>query len=74
MLVNGNDKGKTKHIDIRYHYIREKIINEEIMVKHLPTENMISDIFTKALNREQFQYLRNLLMGIDTNVIGVSAI
>jgi hypothetical protein len=49
---------RSKHIDIKYHYIREKIQNEEIKVKYLQTTEMIADILTKPLPRVQFEYLR----------------
>ena len=32
MVYNGNDKGRTKHIDIRFHYIREMIANNKKLV------------------------------------------
>lgn len=40
---------RTKHIDIRYHYIRDVINREEVILEHLPMEDMVVDIFTKAL-------------------------
>ena len=42
---------RTKHIDIRYHYIRETIINDSISVVHVPTEENIADILTKGLDK-----------------------
>lgn len=40
---------RTKHIDIRYHFIREIQEQGNIKIKHLPTDEMIADIFTKPL-------------------------
>ena len=40
---------RTKHIDIRYHFIRYAIENENITLTYCPTEQMTADIFTKAL-------------------------
>ena len=42
---------RTKHIDIRYHYIRETMINDSISVVHVPTEENIADILTKGLDK-----------------------
>ena len=39
---------RTKHIDIRYHYIREAVQNKEIELKYCPSEEMIADTLTKA--------------------------
>jgi len=40
---------QTKHIDIRYHFIRYAIDTSQITLQYCPTENMTADIFTKPL-------------------------
>lgn len=52
---------RTKHIDVRYHYIRETIDKKQIIVEHLNTSNMIADILTKPLSSPRFQKLRSSL-------------
>lgn len=47
---------RTKHIDVRYHFIREKVENNVVKLKHLPTADMIADICTKALPRPKHVY------------------
>jgi hypothetical protein len=42
---------RTKHFDIKHHYIREQINNKIITTQYLPTTQMTADIFTKALPR-----------------------
>lgn len=42
---------RTKHIDVRHHFIREAVENNQIIPKHLPTEDMVADIFTKGLSK-----------------------
>jgi hypothetical protein len=63
LVKNGNDKGKTKHMDVRYHYIKELVDTGKIILQHLPTNDMISDILTKPLVLGPFTYLRNKLLG-----------
>jgi hypothetical protein len=63
MIRNGNDKGRTKHIDIRHHYIRDMLANKEIDINHLPTKDMIADILTKPLGASDFHRLRQSLLG-----------
>jgi hypothetical protein len=40
---------RTKHIDIQYHFIRECIENNKIVIQYIPTEDMLADGMTKAL-------------------------
>ena len=42
---------RTKHIDVRHHFIREKVAEKKIEVKYIPTTDQIADIFTKSLGR-----------------------
>ena len=52
---------RTKHIDIRHHYIRDLIEDKVITLEHVATEEQIADIFTKALDANQFEKLRSKL-------------
>ena len=57
---NGN---KTKHIDLRFNFIREQVAQDVVTMEYLPTTEMISDILTKPLGISSFLYLRSLLLG-----------
>lgn len=59
--------GRSKHIDIRYHFIRECIENGEIIVKHVRTDEQSADSLTKALTTVKFEKMRQLL-GVDAGV------
>ncbi|KAK4389894.1 Retrovirus-related Pol polyprotein from transposon TNT 1-94 [Sesamum angolense] len=49
---------RTKHIDIKYHSLREATTRGEIELKYCSTEEQLADIFTKALPRNKFEELR----------------
>jgi hypothetical protein len=49
---------RTKHIQIRYHFVREAVEDKTIALVYCRTDDMLADIFTKALTREKFQTLR----------------
>ncbi len=58
LVSNAEFHQKTKHIQLRYHYIREQKAEERIEVKYVSTENQLADIFTKALPGPKFIEMR----------------
>ncbi|EIW72356.1 hypothetical protein TREMEDRAFT_26101, partial [Tremella mesenterica DSM 1558] len=52
---------KTKHIDLRHHYIREKVEDNTVSLGHVPSAENIADLLTKALPSDTFDRLRELL-------------
>nr|GEZ03449.1 hypothetical protein [Tanacetum cinerariifolium] len=48
---------RTKHIDVRYHFIKEKVENGIIELFFVGTEYQLADLFTKALLEDRFKYL-----------------
>ena len=52
---------KSKHIEIKYHYIIDMVQRKAIHVQYLPTHEKIADIFTKLLAKTKFKYFRERL-------------
>jgi hypothetical protein len=52
---------RTKHIEVRHHWIREKIEDELLEIEYIPTTDQVADIFTKALGAEKFLKFRDAL-------------
>lgn len=52
---------RTKHIDIMYHFIRERFSGGFFDLAYIPTSDQVADIFTKALGREKFVKFRSLM-------------
>ena len=52
---------RSKHIDLRYHYIRECVELGRVDVVHVRTGDQVADIFTKSLGRSRFSELRHKL-------------
>ncbi|GKF29598.1 hypothetical protein Tco_0095940, partial [Tanacetum coccineum] len=48
---------KTKHIDIRYHFIKEHVEKGTVEIYFVGTKYQLADLFTKALPKERFKYL-----------------
>uniref|UniRef100_A0AAV1UQ06 Integrase catalytic domain-containing protein n=1 Tax=Peronospora matthiolae TaxID=2874970 RepID=A0AAV1UQ06_9STRA len=53
---------RTKHIDIRYHFVREKVEKNQVVLQYCPTQDMLFDIMTKAIAAPQFTVLRTKLV------------
>jgi len=52
---------RTKHIEVHYHFIREKVLAKEIDLIHVNTENQVANIFTKALSIDKLRKFRKML-------------
>ena len=67
---------RTKHIDIRYHFIREAVQDQKFKICYCPKKKMLADLLTKPLPKEQFEVLRQAmgmeqtwqLSGSDVNI------
>jgi hypothetical protein len=59
---NNSVHKRSKHIDQRYHYIRELVLDNKIKLEYIPTEHNIADMFTKPLSSERFIMLRDKFM------------
>lgn len=60
LIKNPEFHKRSKHIDIRYHFIREKFEENAFVLEYISSKNMIADIFTKSLASERFIFLRSL--------------
>ena len=52
---------RTKHIDIRYHKIRDAEADGQIAITYVATDDQLADIMTKPLSRDRFEHLRGLI-------------
>uniref|UniRef100_A0A5S6Q3M9 Reverse transcriptase Ty1/copia-type domain-containing protein n=1 Tax=Trichuris muris TaxID=70415 RepID=A0A5S6Q3M9_TRIMR len=59
------DRSRTKHIDIRYHFVRDKVTDGMIKLVYVPTNDNVADIFTKPLNRRRHQAHAEQLISTD---------
>ncbi|GKA07899.1 retrovirus-related pol polyprotein from transposon TNT 1-94 [Tanacetum coccineum] len=61
LCCNNVQHSRSKHIDIRFHFIKEQVENGVIELYFVNTEYQLADIFTKALGRERIEFLINKL-------------
>ena len=54
-LINSNELlRRTRHIEVQYHYVREKLEEKKLNIKHVSGENQVADILTKSLSLAKF--------------------
>nr|GEZ99764.1 retrovirus-related Pol polyprotein from transposon TNT 1-94 [Tanacetum cinerariifolium] len=61
LCCNNVQHSRSKHIDIRYHFIKEQVENGVIELYFVNTEYQLADLFTKALGRDRIDILTNKL-------------
>ncbi|GKE82345.1 hypothetical protein Tco_1552345 [Tanacetum coccineum] len=61
LYCNNVQHSRSKHIDVQYHFIIEHVKNGVVKLYFVKTEYRLTDIFTKALPRERFEFLINKL-------------
>jgi hypothetical protein len=66
MADNPIEHSRTKHIDIRYHFLRYHQQKGDIEIAYVSTHNQLTDIFTKPLDEKTFSKLRNELNILDS--------
>ena len=52
---------KSKHIEVRYHFIRDMVQKGAIKLKYVPIEEQVENVLTKPLARVKFEYFRDKL-------------
>ena len=65
MAKNGRNSctGNSRHINIRYFFVKDRVDKEECVIEYCPTEQMLADFFTKPLHGALFRILRDVIMG-----------
>ena len=62
---NSIQDSRTKHIDIRHHFLCDHVQNDDISLEFINTNNQLADIFTKPLNEERLNFIKYNLDMID---------
>jgi hypothetical protein len=55
---------RTKHIDVRHHFIRECVAKKQIVIDYRSSKTMVADILTKPLSKVLFRRHRHQLLGL----------
>ena len=61
LASNSEFHKRSKHIDVRFHFVRDVIDRKEIEIDYVQSKNQLADIFTKPIAKQQFCFLRDNL-------------
>ena len=61
LAKNPSNHSRAKHVDIKYHFIREAIEKKEIELRYCPTDEMVADVLTKGIPWQKFEQLHTLM-------------
>jgi hypothetical protein len=61
---------RTRHINIRYFFVSDRVKNGEMRIEYCPTDEMIADFFTKPLQGSLFRKLRQKIMNLPQGKLG----
>jgi hypothetical protein len=64
--INPVQHSRTKHIDIRHHFLRDHEAKGDIALRHVRTERQLAEIFTQPLDEHRFCALRSELNILDS--------
>ncbi len=73
LLVNNSVyHARTKHIEVHYHFVKEKVLTRELNLIHVSIEDQVVDIFTKDLGIDELRKFRNVfgVLKVDLSLRG----
>jgi hypothetical protein len=59
---------RTRHLDVRYYFVTDKIKNGEVKIEYCPTKDMLGDFFTKPLQGSAFAKMRDKILNLPSTV------
>ena len=63
---------RSKHIDIRHHFLLDHVRNGDVVLEFIDTNNQLADIFTKPLNEDRMNFIKQELGMIDGSSLPVT--
>ena len=61
MVVNPFQHDRSKYIAVDYHFVRQRVVHEDLVVRYIPIKLELADIFTKGLSSKLFDFFRDNL-------------
>ena len=65
LIKNPIVSNRSKHIDVKHHFVREKYASKIVDVSHVGTDDNVADVFTKPVTKNKLTRFRKMLFGTD---------
>jgi len=65
---HASSRQRTRHINIRYFFITDRVKAGEMSIKYCPTADMLADFFTKPLQGTKFRQMRDIIMNLGNSI------
>jgi len=59
---------RTRHLDVRYYFVTDKVKNGEVKIMYCPTKDMLGNVFTKPLQGSAFTKMREKILNLPGSV------
>jgi hypothetical protein len=69
-MLHGSSSKRTRHINIRYFFVQDRVASEEVKIEYCPTGEMLADFFTQPLQGAAFKKFRDMIMNVDPEPSG----
>jgi hypothetical protein len=69
IATNPVSSHRTRHINLRHHFIREQVLAKRIIARYISTVDMLADLLTKGTGRATFELLRDLILTLVLNLL-----
>ncbi|CAI7844340.1 unnamed protein product [Closterium sp. NIES-54] len=66
---NDNWHGRTRHMDVKYHWVREQLEKNTFEFEHVPSEEQAADFLTKVLPKSNFEHCKSLVAATTTATV-----
>lgn len=64
LAKNPVHRQRCKHVDIKYHFVRSMLKDDEMILEYCPTNEMVADILTKPANKLKLMKFENYMFGL----------
>ena len=71
MAANPVLHARTKHIEIDLYFVRDKVLQKQLTVSHIPAQHQLADCLTKPISNSTFSFIRDKLSVVSSTLLNL---